>query len=103
MSMKRKQHSAQSKAMMALEAVKERRTVNELAADYGVHPTQISQWKRQLLEGLSELFSSRRRKRALEEEVLQAELYQEIGRLKMELEWLKKKVAPFNHSKTRDD
>ena len=72
--------------MMALEAVKERRTVNEVAADYGVHPTQISQWKRQLLEGLLELFSSRRRKRAREEEVLQAELYQEIGRLQMELE-----------------
>ena len=51
MSMKRRQHSAQSKAMMALEAVKERRTVNELAADYGVHPTPISQWKRQLRRG----------------------------------------------------
>jgi transposase len=56
-----------------------------------------------LLEGLSELFSSRRRKRAREEEMLGAELYQEIGRLKMELAWLKNKVAPFNHSKTRDD
>ena len=76
--------------MMALEAVKERRTVNEVAADYGVHPTQISQWKRQLLEGLSATICSRRRKRAREEEVLQAELYQEIGRLQMELEWLKK-------------
>lgn len=103
MSMKRRQHSAQSKAMMALEAVKERRTVNELAADYGVHPTQISQWKRQLLERVAELFSIRRQKRAHEGEVLQAELYQEIGRLKMELEWLKKKVAPFTHGKMRDD
>ena len=103
MSMKRRPHRAQSKAMMALEAVKERRTVNELAADYGVHPTQISQWKRQLLEGVAELFSSRRQKRAREGEVLQAELYQEIGRLKMELEWLKKKVAPCTHGNTRDD
>ena len=103
MSMKRRQHSAQSKAMVALEAVKERRRVNELAADSGVHPTQISPWKRQLLEGMSALFSSRRQQRAREGAVLQAELYQEIGRLKMELEWLKKKVAPFTHGNTRDD
>ena len=78
---------------MALEAVKERQTVNEWAADYGVHPTPISQWKRQLLEGVADLFSSRRQKRAREGEVLQAELYQEIGRLKMELEWLKKSTV----------
>jgi putative transposase len=103
MSMKHRQHRAQSKAMMALEAVKERRTVNEWAADYGVHPTPISQWKRQLLEGVADLFSSRRQKRAHEGEVLQAELYQEIGRLKMELEWLKKTVAPFTHGHTRAD
>lgn len=103
MSMPRRQHRAQSKAMRALEAVKERRTVNELAADSGVHPAQISQGQRQLLEGLSERCSSRRRKRAREEEVLQAELDQEMGRLKRELEWLNKKVAPFTHGKTRDD
>ena len=103
MSMQRRQHSAQSTAMMALEAVQERRTVNEWAADYGVHPTQISQWTRQLLEGMSALFSIRRQQRAHEGEVLQAERYQEIGRLKMELEWLKKKVAPFTHGNTRDD
>lgn len=103
MTLKRRQHSAQSKAMIALEAVKERQTVNELAAEYGIHPTQISQWKRQLLEGLPELFSSRRGKRAREGEALQEELYQEIGRLKMELEWVKKKAAQFNPRKTRAD
>jgi putative transposase len=67
MTMKRRQHSAQSKAMIALEAVKERKTVNELAAEYEVHPTQISQWKRQLLDGLPDLFSSRRGKGARDE------------------------------------
>jgi putative transposase len=92
MTLKRRQHSGQSKAMIALEAVKERKTVKELAAEYGIHPPQISQWKRQLLEGLPELFSSRRGKRAREAEALQEELYQEIGRLKMELEWVKKKL-----------
>jgi len=103
MSMKHRQPSAQSNAMRALEAVKERRTVHELAAAYGVPPTQSSQWKRQLLEGRSERFSSRRWKRARAAEVLQAELYQAIGRLKMELEWLQKTVAPFNHGQTRAD
>jgi transposase-like protein len=98
MTLKRRQHSAQSKAMIALEAVKERKTVHELAAEYGIHPTQISQWKRQLLEGLPELFSSRRGKRAREEEALQEELYQEIGRLKMELEWVKKNYRCKTHS-----
>jgi putative transposase len=74
--------------------VKERQTVHEVAADYGVHPTPISQWTRQLLEGGAELCSSRRQKRAHAGEVLPAELYQEIGRLKMALEWLKKKLPP---------
>lgn len=103
MTMKRRQHSAQSKAMTALEAVKERKTVNELAAEYEVHPTQISQWKRQMLEGLPDLFSSRRGKGTRDEEALQGELSQEIGRLKMELAWLKKKAAQFDHRKARPD
>ena len=64
--------------------------MHELAADCGVHPTPISQWTRQLVEGVAARFSSRRQQRAREGEVLQAELYQAIGRLKMELEWLKK-------------
>jgi transposase len=71
MSMKCGQHSAQSRAMMALEMVKECRTVNEFGTECGVHPTQISQWKRQLLEGPPELFSRHRRKQAHDEEVLQ--------------------------------
>ena len=76
--------------------------MHELAAACGVHPPHISQWKRQWLEGVAELCSSRRQQRAREGEVLQAELDQEIGRLKMEREWLKKTVAPFPHGHTRD-
>ena len=76
--------------------------MNELAADDGVHPTPISQGKRQVLEGVAERCSSRRQQRAGEGEVLQAGRDQEIGRLKMELEWLKQPVAPCPHGHTRD-
>ena len=93
--MKRKQHSAQFKARVALEALKGQKTVNQLASDYGVHPTQISHWKRKLQEGVQEIFSSKRQKLEKEEEELKAVLYQEIGQLTVELDWLKRKVAPF--------
>lgn len=91
MSRKRKRHSADFKAKVALEAIKGLKTSSELASEYQVHPTQISQWKRQLLESLPELFADRRPKAQPTGEELTAPLYEEIGRLKMELGWLKKK------------
>ncbi len=92
---KRKQYSSQFKFKVALDAAKGTKTISELASETGVHPTQIGQWKRQLLEEGAELFSqqSNRQAQAVAEE--QAELYEQIGRLKMELEWLKKKAAQF--------
>jgi uncharacterized protein YjcR len=69
------------------------RGVNELAADYGVHPVQITQWKRVALEALPDIFSSRRGAKHKDEETLKAALYQQIGQLKVELDWLKKKVG----------
>ena len=87
----RKQHSAQFKAKTVIEAIRGARPVNELASQYGVHPVQIAYWKKQALEGLPGIFSSRRGGNGRNEEALQAELYQQIGRLKMELEWVKKK------------
>jgi transposase len=94
MSRKRNLHSAAFKAKVALAAVKEMRTVGELAGQFGVHPTQIHQWKRRLLDGAEGVFAGpaeeRRRDTAAE-----VELYEQIGRLKMELEWLKKKAASF--------
>ena len=92
----RKRHSGDFKAKVALEALKGLRTVNEIAGEHGIHPTQVSQWKKQLQEGISDVFSTKRDKVAQRGEELQNQLYQEIGRLKMELEWLKKKAASIH-------
>jgi transposase-like protein len=89
----RKRHSASFKARVALEAAKQSRTVAELARAYQVHPVQISQWKKQLLDGAEALFRDGRRREGGDAEAVQAELYERIGRLNMEVEWLKKSVA----------
>ena len=88
----RKQHTAEFKAQVAVEAIKGYQTLNELASQYGVHPVQVAQWKRQALAALPEAFASRRARAAEEAEALQARLYQEIGQLKVELDWLKRKT-----------
>jgi transposase-like protein len=84
---------------VALAAIKGDRTVNELASQYGVHPTMIHGWKKLLLESVEDVFAKGGGAKvvASEAEVQRekAELYEQIGRLKMELEWLKKKVTPF--------
>jgi putative transposase len=90
---KRKRHSAAFKAKVALEAAKQTRTIAELAKAYQVHPVQISQWKKHLLDGAESLFRDGRRREHEEGQALQAELYERIGRLNMEIEWLKKSVA----------
>ena len=90
----RKRHSASFKAKVALEAAKQNKTVAELAKTFQVHPVQISQWKKQLLDGAESLFRDGRRREHDDGLVVQAELYEQIGRLKMEVEWLKKKSAP---------
>jgi transposase-like protein len=95
----RKQHTAAFKAQVALAAIKGDRTVNELASQYGVHPTMIHGWKKLLLESVEDLFAKGGGGRAgvneAEVQREKAELYEQIGRLKMELEWLKKKVTSF--------
>ena len=97
MAKRRKHHSPQLKAKVAIAAVKELKTVGQLASQHGVHPSQIHQWKRQLLEGAVEVFDRGKvSRRKVDSEKLQAELYQEIGRLKMELGWLKKKAAELD-------
>ena len=91
---KRKQHSAAFKAQVALAAVKGDRTVNELASQYGVHPTLIHGWKKQLLAGADQVFNNGSKGATADAEAEKAELFEQIGRLQMELEWLKKKVGP---------
>ncbi len=91
----RQRRSAQFKFQVALEALKEQKTLSQLASDYAVHPTQITQWKKQLLEGGSSLFGQQRVREQVEQSAREAELFEQIGRLKMELEWLKKKADRF--------
>jgi transposase len=90
---KRKRHTSAFKAQVALTALKGDRTVNELASQFGVHPTLIHSWKKELLAGAERVFANGASRAGHEEEALQAQLYEQIGRLKMELEWVKKKAA----------
>ena len=91
MSTQRKQYSAEFKARVALEALKGLKTVNELASTYGVHPTQIAHWKHRLQQAMADIFSARRAKQERAQEAFQAQLYQQIGQRKVELDWLKKR------------
>ena len=93
MSTQRKRYSAEFKARVALDAVKGLKTVNELASTYGVHPTQITHWKHQFQKEVPHIFSARRDKREHDQEAFQAQLYQHIGQLKVELDWVKKKAG----------
>jgi len=79
------------KAKVALAAVKADRTMAELASEFGVHPTQITKWKRQLLDGLPGIFSQGHRQDLRQQQALTDRLYQQVGQLKVELDWLKKK------------
>ena len=88
----RKRHTPEFKAKVAMEALKEQQTVNEIASKYGVHPGQISQWKKQASEQLVAGFErGAAKKKADEHEALQERLYSQIGQLKVEVDWLKKK------------
>src|SRR4051794_15455439 len=84
----RKRYSAAFKAKVALEAAKQTKPLSELSGAFQVHSVQISKWKKQLLEGVETLPRDNRRDRD-EGQAIQAELYEQIGRLRMELEWLK--------------
>ena len=95
---RRREHSAELKARVALEAIQERRTLNEIASEHGVHPTQVSAWKRQALESLSTFFEDGGRVDGSELKRQESELFEQIGRLKMELEWLKKKYGALRSS-----
>ena len=91
---KRRTHSPEFKARVAMEAISGRKTIQEIAADHAIHPIQVSQWKRQLLDSASELFTrGKKSKDSSESQAKEAELFQQIGKLQMELEWLKKNLS----------
>jgi len=96
MTQKRKQYNMQFKFKVALDAAKGVKTINQLASDYDLHPNQVSSWKKQLVEAGPTLFNRQIDRRQQQQVAQEAELYEQIGRLKMELEWLKKKAAQFS-------
>jgi len=87
----RRQHDAAFKAKVAFEAARGEKTLTQIASEYSVHPNQIRQWRRHLMESLPNLFSDRRKREEKNRDELEDELYRQIGQLKVELEWLKKK------------
>lgn len=93
MPVQRKQYSKEFKAKVALEAIRGMKTANELASEYGVHPTQIAEWKKVVLERSPDLFASRGGETNKSEEALIATLYQQIGQLKVELDAREKKIS----------
>ena len=90
---RRKRYDSRFKAEVAIEAIKNQRTIAQIASEYGVHPNQVSQWKKQVLDQLPELFTNQRSKSTTDSDQLVDELYRQIGQLKVELDWLQKKNA----------
>jgi len=91
----RKRYDGRFKAQVVLEALRNQSTIAQLAGSYGVHPNQITKWKRQLLDELPHVFTKKREKGQQEHEELVSELYRQIGQLKVELDWVKKKCNLF--------
>ena len=91
--MKRRKFTKEFKAKVAVEAVKGQRTVNELAAEFGVHPSQIGLWKKQLFQAVPEVFGSGKDREAERLEAERDHLYKKVGQLQVEVDWLKKNIG----------
>ena len=96
MGKKRRSHSSAFKAKVAFEAIKKEKTIAQLSSQYGVYPNLINQWKRRVMQELPEIFSKKRSKQKQDTEELVSELYRQIGQLKVEVDWLKKKSEQLN-------
>lgn len=96
MSKERKRYTSAEKAKIALEAIKGELTIAQISSKYAVHSTQINQWKRQLLESLPDVFSNKQKQIVSDHEMELSQLYEQIGRLKTENDFLKKKLEVFH-------
>ncbi len=93
---KRNSYNKSFKAKIALEALKGERTIAEIASEHGIHPNQITQWKQQLLEGMPDIFERKNANCTKSDDAKEKdELYRQIGKMKIEIDWLKKKLDPF--------
>lgn len=88
----RKTHSVQFKTKVAIEAIKEHKTINELTTEYGIHSSQLSSWKKQALEIIPQAFAGKKDKQPADQQTLIEQLYQQIGQLTVECEFLKKSL-----------
>ena len=91
----RKHYSAKFKSQVALSAICEEKTLSKLSSEFGIYANQIVRWKKELLTRAEEIFGRDADKRSQDAETREAELYRQIGQLKVELDWLKKKSAPY--------
>lgn len=91
----RKYHSPEFKLKAVLEVLKGEKTANQIAGELGIHPVALSEWKKQFVEQATQVFARRKKMRDAVAEKEKAELYEQIGRLKMEVEWFKKKLGPL--------
>jgi transposase-like protein len=88
----RKRYSSEFKAKVALEAIKDQKTLTELSNQFQLHPNQITRWKKQLLDEAQTIFSIKPNNSQQQQQQLESQLYQQIGQLTVELNWLKKKL-----------
>lgn len=88
----RKRHSGLFKQKISIEAIREKLTASEIASQNGIHPVMVSQWKKQAMEAIAETFQHRLNKKNQEERPTKEELFSQIGKLQVEIDWLKKKL-----------
>jgi transposase len=93
--MKRRRHSSKLKSQVALAAIKGDRTANEIASEYGVHVSQVNKWKKEAIDSLPDYFSCKSKRLAKDSEKEKDQLYQQIGKLKVEVDFLKKNIGHF--------
>lgn len=102
MKKERRKHDAAVKAKVVLEVIRGQKTLSQISSEYGVHPNQITNWKRQFFQALPEVFSSKNQQREQNWEKEREELLKKIGQLEMERDWLQKKLNSFPLSRKRD-